>query len=71
MSGITFAARERARLTEDLYEDIYQLIHTHAIASTLTTPEVIGVLTMLTHELIAEQAEAFDEDDDDEPEDDE
>lgn len=68
MSGIPFAARERARLTEDLHEDLYALIHTHALASTLTTPEVIGVLTILTHEIIAEQAEDFDEDDEPEEE---
>ena len=69
-SAMYFAATERALLTEDLAEDLYETINTHAEASTLTIPEVIGVLEMVKHQLLTEQVfgisiqEDSDEDDD-------
>lgn len=60
-----FGAQERAKLTEDLRDELYDLIHEHGRMAHLTVPEVIGVLEILKHELIQEQGEPdFDEEDD-------
>lgn len=65
----SFSAVDRAELTSELRDDIYDLIHEHGSMATLTIPEVIGVLEILKHELLIEQMAARindeDEDDDD------
>lgn len=53
-----FGAKERAKLCEDLREELYDLIHEHGRMVTLTTAEVIGVLEILKFELIVEQTKA-------------
>lgn len=63
MSDFKFAASDRASLTQDLHNELYELIHENAEAATLTVAEVIGVLEILKFELMAEQFGPVDEDD--------
>lgn len=57
-----FSGTDRAKLTGDLREELYALVHEHGKIASLTVAEVIGVLEIVKHELLIEQA-ALDEDD--------
>lgn len=60
----SFNARDRAKLTGELLDDLYDVLHEHGLMSTLTVAEVVGVLEILKMEIITEQSE--DDSDDEE-----
>ena len=41
------SAQERANLSKDLYDDLISTIEQHATMSSLTVPEVVGVLEIM------------------------
>lgn len=58
-----FTARERASLSQELLDELYQVIHEHGAMATLTVAEVVGVLELLKFRVIDEQEDAdFQED---------
>lgn len=55
------SAQQRVALTEDLHNELYDLIHEHGRMVTLTVVEVIGVLEILKMELLLEQQQPDEE----------
>lgn len=58
-----FSGSERAKLTGDLREELHSLVHEHGRIAGLTVAEVIGVLEIIKHELLLEQALLVGDDD--------
>ena len=59
----SFNAKDRAKLTGELLDDLYDVLHEHGLMSTLTVAEVVGVLEILKMEIIAEQGDDSEEED--------
>ncbi len=57
----SFSAVDRAELTKELRDELYDTIHEHGSMATLTIPEVIGVLEILKFELLNEQVYGLDD----------
>lgn len=58
------SAQERANLSKDLYDDLISTIEQHATMSSLTVPEVVGVLEIIKLEIM-ENAGVEDDDGED------
>lgn len=50
-----FSGLERAKLSQDLRDEIYDLIHEHGRIAGLTVVEALGVLEILKFQLLIEQ----------------